>query len=147
MPGIDLRRPPPKSVYRRRSGGLAGCGTKRRGQQVHVVIASYLGWTLDAFDYFIMAFALDDVAHSFQTSRTVVTWAFTLTLAMAAARRAAVWAPCRPVRTTPDPDGECAHLFAAGMRLRVRADADELSRAASIVRHRHGRRMVGSAPH
>jgi SHS family lactate transporter-like MFS transporter len=51
-------------------------------QEVHVVIACYLGWTLDAFDYFIMAFALDDVAHSFQTSRTVVTWAFTLTLAM-----------------------------------------------------------------
>jgi SHS family lactate transporter-like MFS transporter len=50
-------------------------------QQVHVVAASYLGWTLDAFDYFIMAFTLDDVAHSFQTSRTMVTWAFTLTLA------------------------------------------------------------------
>lgn len=54
--------------------------TTRR--QVHVVAACYLGWTLDAFDYFIMAFTLDDVAHSFQTSRTVVTWAFTLTLAM-----------------------------------------------------------------
>ena len=51
-------------------------------QQVHVVAASYLGWTLDAFDYFIMAFTLDDVALSFHTSRTVVTWAFTLTLAM-----------------------------------------------------------------
>jgi len=51
-------------------------------QQVHVVAASYLGWTLDAFDYFIMAFTLDDVAVSFHTSRTVVTWAFTLTLAM-----------------------------------------------------------------
>jgi SHS family lactate transporter-like MFS transporter len=48
----------------------------------HVVIASYLGWTLDAFDYFIMAFALDAVAKEFHTTRTVVTWAFTLTLAM-----------------------------------------------------------------
>ena len=51
------------------------------GHQRHVVAACYLGWTLDAFDYFIMAFALDDVAKEFHTTRTVVTWAFTLTLA------------------------------------------------------------------
>lgn len=50
-------------------------------QQRQVVAACYLGWTLDAFDYFIMAFALDDVARDFHTSRTIVTWAFTLTLA------------------------------------------------------------------
>ena len=53
-------------------------GTTRQRQ---VVAACYLGWTLDAFDYFIMAFALDDVAHEFHTTRTVMTWAFTLTLA------------------------------------------------------------------
>jgi SHS family lactate transporter-like MFS transporter len=51
------------------------------GHERQIVAACYLGWTLDAFDYFIMAFALDDVAKEFQTSRTVVTWAFTLTLA------------------------------------------------------------------
>lgn len=49
--------------------------------QKQVVAACYLGWTLDAFDYFIMAFALDDVAKEFHTTRTVITWAFTLTLA------------------------------------------------------------------
>ena len=53
----------------------------RRGHNsVQVVIACYLGWTLDAFDYFIMAFALDDVAREFHTTRTVVAWAFNLTL-------------------------------------------------------------------
>ncbi len=52
-----------------------------KAQQRQVVAACYLGWTLDAFDYFIMAFALDDVARDFHTTRTVVTWAFTLTLA------------------------------------------------------------------
>jgi SHS family lactate transporter-like MFS transporter len=50
-------------------------------QQRQVVAACYLGWSLDAFDYFIMAFALDDVALEFHTTRTVITWAFTLTLA------------------------------------------------------------------
>ncbi len=53
-----------------------------RRQQRQVVLACYLGWTLDAFDYFIMAFALDDVAHEFGASRTQVTWAFFLTLAL-----------------------------------------------------------------
>ena len=47
-----------------------------------MVTAAYLGWTLDAFDYFIMAFALDAVAHEFGASRTDVTWAFFLTLAL-----------------------------------------------------------------
>jgi MFS transporter, SHS family, lactate transporter len=51
-------------------------------QQRHVVAASYLGWTLDALDFFIMAFTLDDVAHSFASDRTTLTWAITLTLAM-----------------------------------------------------------------
>ncbi len=53
-----------------------------RRQQRQVVLACYLGWTLDAFDYFIMAFALDDVAREFGASRTQVTWAFFLTLAL-----------------------------------------------------------------
>jgi SHS family lactate transporter-like MFS transporter len=51
-------------------------------QQRHVVAACYLGWTLDAFDYFIMAFTLDDVARAFHASRTTITLAFTVTLAM-----------------------------------------------------------------
>ncbi len=51
-------------------------------QQRHVVAACYLGWTLDAFDFFIMVFVLRDIARTFTTSITAVTWAITLTLAM-----------------------------------------------------------------
>ena len=58
---------------------MAQIGTR---EQRHVVAACYLGWSLDAFDYFIMAFALDDVAASFHSTRAAVSWAFTLTLAM-----------------------------------------------------------------
>jgi MFS transporter, SHS family, lactate transporter len=47
-----------------------------------VVIASYLGWTLDAFDFFIMIFAFAGVAQSFNVSGLTVTAAITLTLAM-----------------------------------------------------------------
>jgi MFS transporter, SHS family, lactate transporter len=53
-------------------------------QQIHVVAACYLGWTLDAFDFFIMVFVLGDIARSFSTNVTAVTWAITITLAMRA---------------------------------------------------------------
>ncbi|HTR16944.1 MAG TPA: MFS transporter [Acetobacteraceae bacterium] len=51
-------------------------------QQRDVVIACYLGWTLDAFDFFIMAFVLGDVAQEFGTGVTAVSFAVLLTLAM-----------------------------------------------------------------
>lgn len=50
-------------------------------QQVHVVLAAFLGWTLDAFDFFIMAFVLREVAASFGAPIGSVAFAITLTLA------------------------------------------------------------------
>ncbi len=52
------------------------------GEQKHVVAASFLGWTLDAFDFFLLVFVLRDIAKEFTTDITAVTWAITLTLAM-----------------------------------------------------------------
>jgi MFS transporter, SHS family, lactate transporter len=51
-------------------------------QQRSAVIASFLGWTLDAFDFFLLVFVLKDVAAEFGTDVKSVTWAITLTLAM-----------------------------------------------------------------
>jgi SHS family lactate transporter-like MFS transporter len=51
-------------------------------QQKHVVAASFLGWTLDAFDFFLMVFVLKDIAREFNTDITNVTIAILLTLAM-----------------------------------------------------------------
>ena len=50
-------------------------------QQRHVVTACYLGWTLDAFDFFIMVFVFGDVAREFGIGETSITFAVTLTLA------------------------------------------------------------------
>jgi len=47
-----------------------------------VVIASFLGWTLDAFDYFLLVFVLKDIAGEFHTQIAAVTVALVLTLAM-----------------------------------------------------------------
>jgi SHS family lactate transporter-like MFS transporter len=48
----------------------------------HVVAASYLGWTLDAFDFFLMVFVIKDVAKAFGAGKEDVAWALTLTLAL-----------------------------------------------------------------
>jgi SHS family lactate transporter-like MFS transporter len=50
--------------------------------QRNAVIASYLGWTLDAFDFFILVFVLKHVADEFGTDVKSVALAITLTLAM-----------------------------------------------------------------
>ena len=48
----------------------------------HVIAACYLGWTLDAFDFFILVFVLKDIAAEFAVEKKLVTLAITLTLAM-----------------------------------------------------------------
>jgi len=51
-------------------------------EQKHVVAASFLGWTLDAFDFFLLVLVLTDVAREFDTSVSHASWAITLTLFM-----------------------------------------------------------------
>jgi MFS transporter, SHS family, lactate transporter len=51
-------------------------------QQKHVVAASFLGWSLDAFDFFLLVFVLKDIAAEFNTDISKVTLAILLTLAM-----------------------------------------------------------------
>jgi SHS family lactate transporter-like MFS transporter len=51
-------------------------------RQRNAVITSFLGWTLDAFDFFIMVFVLSNIAGDFHTSLKNVAYGLTLTLAM-----------------------------------------------------------------
>src|ERR1700752_4476420 len=50
--------------------------------QKHVVAASFLGWTLDAFDFFLLVFVIKDIAAEFGSDVKNVTFAILLTLAM-----------------------------------------------------------------
>jgi SHS family lactate transporter-like MFS transporter len=50
--------------------------------QKKVVLAAYLGWTLDAFDFFILVFALQAIAKTFDVGVPDVAYAIFLTLAM-----------------------------------------------------------------
>jgi SHS family lactate transporter-like MFS transporter len=49
--------------------------------QISVVIAAFLGWALDAFDFFLMVFVFADIAKEFNTTIASVQWTVTLTLA------------------------------------------------------------------
>src|SRR5579871_1146856 len=48
----------------------------------HAVAASYLGWTLDAFDFALLTFVLTDIAREFCVDVKSVTLALFLTLAL-----------------------------------------------------------------
>src|SRR5258706_7304183 len=50
--------------------------------QKHVVAASFLGWMLDAFDFFLLIFVIPDIAKDFHVGVPAVSVAVTLTLAL-----------------------------------------------------------------
>ena len=49
--------------------------------QRNAFFAAWLGWAMDAFDYFLLVFVISDVAKDFDTTKTKVAVATTLTLA------------------------------------------------------------------
>ena len=50
--------------------------------QFHAVTAGFLGWTLDAFDFFIVVFLFDTLAHQFGVTKKEIVLSTTVTLAM-----------------------------------------------------------------
>jgi SHS family lactate transporter-like MFS transporter len=48
----------------------------------HAVLAGFFGWTLDAFDFFIVVFLFDTLAHQFGVSKKDIVLTTTATLAM-----------------------------------------------------------------
>src|SRR6266853_4520224 len=52
-----------------------------RVNQRNAVLAGFLGWTLDAFDFFVLTFVIEDVARAFGKTRPDI--ALTITLALA----------------------------------------------------------------
>ena len=50
-------------------------------RQRHTVLASFLGWTLDAFDFFLLVFVIGNIAGEFGTEPKSVAFSILLTLA------------------------------------------------------------------
>ena len=55
---------------------------EERANQRNAVLAGFLGWTFDAFDFFVLTLVIDDVAAAFGTTRPHIAAALTATLAM-----------------------------------------------------------------
>lgn len=62
--------------------GLAADWRALAKPQKMAVWAAYLGWTLDAFDFFLMVFSVNAIAAAFGTDKASVSHALFLTLAM-----------------------------------------------------------------
>jgi SHS family lactate transporter-like MFS transporter len=60
---------------------LTALTSAERVNQRNAVLAGFLGWTLDAFDFFVLTFVIDDVARAFGKTRPDI--ALTITLALA----------------------------------------------------------------
>ncbi len=52
------------------------------GANSYAVFACFLGWTLDAFDFFVVVFLIDVLAARFHVTKTDIIWTLTATLAM-----------------------------------------------------------------
>src|SRR5262245_63294021 len=63
------------------AGGIRTAQAERANQR-NALLAGFLGWTLDAFDFFILTLVVDDIAKSFGRPRPDVALTLTLTLAM-----------------------------------------------------------------
>lgn len=61
---------------------LLGALRELDSTQRKVVTASFLGWTLDAFDYFLLVFVIPEIARDFKVGVPEVAFALTVTLAM-----------------------------------------------------------------
>ena len=53
-----------------------------RRAAAHTLAATFLGWTLDAFDFFVLVFALPTIAAEFHRSVADIAFTITATLAM-----------------------------------------------------------------
>src|SRR5947208_1600974 len=60
----------------------AGPRVYTRAEQRHALAAGFLGWTLDAFDFFILVFMMDRVAADFRVTKAAIVATLTATLAL-----------------------------------------------------------------
>ena len=55
---------------------------KAPDRRFHAVAAGFLGWTMDAFDFFVVVFLVDTLALRFGVPKKDIVWSMTATLAM-----------------------------------------------------------------
>jgi len=64
------------------TNGAASSAVLSRADQWHAVSASFLGWTLDAFDFFVLVFMMDTLARQFLVDKSKIVATLFATLVM-----------------------------------------------------------------
>jgi hypothetical protein len=73
MPWCRAVRPVQQTGHKQPAGRMIGrdCGAFRLDHRAKArLVASFLGWMLEAFDFFLMVFVLNDIAREFDTDIT-----------------------------------------------------------------------------
>ncbi len=65
-----------------RSGNLSTATHMRTSRRWHAVAAGFIGWTMDAFDFFVVVFLVGTLAQHFQVPKSDIILTMTATLAM-----------------------------------------------------------------
>ena len=77
-PVLSYQTPATAAAEDSLNGGSSGGSSDRNA----AVLAGFLGWTLDAFDYFIVTMSSKHIAETFGVDRSAITWTMVLTLMM-----------------------------------------------------------------
>ena len=112
-----------------------------RSDQWHAVTASFLGWTLDAFDFFVVVFLVDTLALHFHVTKSRHRVDHDRDPGHAPGRRHRVRIARRPLRAPQASHGECGFLFRGRTAVRICSQLHRVSNPAHHLRHRHGRRV------
>ena len=97
----------------------------------HAVAAGFLGWTLDAFDFFVVVFLLDTLAAQFGVPKSQIIITLTATLALPSGRRDHLRHAGRPLRPPHPADGERHLLLADRAALRLLDDLHAVPRSCA----------------
>ena len=110
-------------------------------EAAHTLFASFLGWALDAFDFFILIFVMPAVAREFHRPISHIAFTITATLALRPVG-ALIFGWIADRYRPPHPTDDRRHLlFPRRSAERPRAELRMVPGDARAVRNRDGRRM------
>ena len=76
---------------------MTPAGNEESKDYLNALIASFLGWTLDAFDFFVLVFAVPTIAEEFHVDLPEIAKTITVTLAFRPSARSS--SDCWPTAT------------------------------------------------
>jgi len=103
----------PRGIAQRRLNGIHRAFSRAHAMQRNTFIACFLGWSLDAFDFFILTFCVTAIAAQFQTRVATFAEAVFITLAFRPVGAfLSYWNDGGPLRATSHIDDRYHRLFA-----------------------------------